>query len=89
MDYNTLMDKNSSIASLPWDEIIAIGKEKFEAVPRETLQFAVDTANHDQMFKSALESLQQTNPKRATFEEAEKLVEMMRESAKLVLETRK
>lgn len=89
MDYNTLMDKNSSIASLPWDEIAAIGKDKFEAVPKETLQFAVDTANHDQMFRSALESLQQTNPKRATFEEAEKLVEMMRESAKLVLDARK
>ena len=83
------MDKYSSIASLPWDEITAIGKEKFEAVPKETLQFAIDTANHDQMFKSALESLRQTNPKRATFEEAEKLVEMMRESAKLVLDARK
>lgn len=89
MDYNTLMDKNSSIASLPWDEITAIGKEKFEAIPKETLQFAIDTANHDQMFQSALESLQQTNTKRAIFEEAEKLVEMMRESAKLVLDARK
>jgi hypothetical protein len=83
------MDKNSSIASLPWEEISAIGRERFDAVPKETLLFAVDVANHDQMFKSALESLQQTNPKRATFEEAEKLVEIMRESAKLVLETRK
>lgn len=89
MDYNTLMDKNSSIASLPWDEITAFSKEEFEAVPKETLQFAVDTANHDQMFKSALKSLRQTNPKKATFEEAEKLVEMMRESAKLVLDARK
>lgn len=89
MDYNTLMDKNSSIASLPWNEITAIGKEKFEVVPKETLQFAINTANHDQMFKSALESLQQTNHKRATFEEAEKLVEIMRESAKLVLDARK
>ncbi len=83
------MDKYISIASLPWDEIATIGKEKFESVPKETLQFAIDIANHDQMFKSALESLQQTNPKRATFEEAEKLVEMMRESAKLVLDARK
>jgi len=83
------MDKNSSIASLPWDEITAIDKEKFEAVSKETLLFALDPANHDQMFKSALESLQQTNPKRATFEEAEKLVEMMKESARLVLDSRK
>jgi len=68
------MDKYSSITSLLWDEITAIGKEKFKVVPKETLQFAIDTTNHDHRFKFALESLQQTNPKRATFEEAEKTV---------------
>ena len=73
---------------LPWDDLGKLTDELIKQIPEETLQFAVDEANHDQMFKSALESLKKSNPD-ATFEEAEKLVEQMKEFAKIALEVRK
>jgi len=95
LDYNNAMqngkaDNQTSMASaLPWDEIIALASEKLDAVPKTTLHFAIDPANHDQMFTSALESLQKSNSKKATFEEAEQLVERMKEAAERALEARK
>lgn len=67
--------------NLPWDEIVAITKndafsEQLEKIPEETLVFATDPDNHDQLFRSALASLRKTNS-RATFEEAEALVSQM------------
>lgn len=83
-------DNQTNMASaLPWDEILALSGEKLDAVPKTTLQFALDPANHDQMFTSALESLQKGDPKKATFEEAEQLVERMKEIAQRALEARK
>lgn len=79
---------DSFVKSLPWDRIMSLSKDNIDTLPEETLEFAADEANHDQMFKSALASLKNKNPD-ATFEEAEKLVKQMREFAKVALESRK
>lgn len=79
---------DSFVKSLPWDRIMSLSKDEIDAIPEEALEFAAVDADNDQMFKSALESLKINNPD-ATFEEAERLVEQMREFAKEVLESRK
>ena len=77
-----------SLVSLPWDKITSINVSDFESVSTETLEFASNEVNHDQMFKSALESLRKKDPN-ATFEKGEQLVEVMRTMAMKVLATRK
>jgi len=77
-----------NLDNFPWDKVTSMNIDDFKAIPDETFQFAFEEANHDQVFESALESLRQKNSE-ATFEEAEKLVEMMKVVARKVLESRK
>lgn len=86
--YNRTVDKNSNYRLLPWSKTVSINPSDFDGVPEDTLQFALNEANHDRMFKSALECLRGKDSN-ATFEEAENLVKMMRASAKKALEARK
>lgn len=79
---------NDSLTNLPWAKFASINVSDFDGIPTETLEFAANETNHDQMFESALESLRQTDPN-ATFETAEQLVEDMRKMAVKVLATRK
>ena len=77
-----------NLVNLPWNKIALISVNDFEGVSTETLEYASNEANHDQMFESALESLRKEDPN-ATFEKAEQLVEVMRTMAMKVLATRK
>jgi CO dehydrogenase/acetyl-CoA synthase alpha subunit len=77
-----------NLDNFPWDKVTSMDIDDFKAISDETFQFALEEANHDQVFESALESLKQKNSE-ATFEEAEKLVEVMKKAARNVLESRK
>jgi Mn-containing catalase len=77
-----------NLDNFPWDKVASMNIDDFKAIPDETLQFVLEKANHDQVFKSALKSLRQKNSE-ATFEESEKLVEMMKVVARKVLESKK
>jgi len=74
---------------LPWDDIVLFDKSKLYEVSDELYEYALDEANHDQLFTSALESLKKSDPENATFEKAERLVKLMKMFAKMALELKK
>lgn len=74
---------------LPWDDVVLFDKSKLYTVSDEVYQYALDEGNHDQLFESAFESLKKSDPENATFEKAERLVELMKMFAKMALELKK
>ena len=74
--------------SLPWDELDAFAKGKYDTVSEETYRFALEPSNRELLVKSALKSLQKTDPENATQERAENLADMMVRFAKMALENK-
>lgn len=94
MDYNKAMkngmadDLANVVDALPWDELDAFSKGKYDRVSDETYKFVLNEANREVLVKAALKSLKKTEPENATEEGAEKLADMMIRFAKLGLENK-
>jgi len=81
-------DDLTNVNALPWDELDAFAKGKYDTVSEETYRFAVDEENRPALVKSALKSLKKTDPASATEDRAEKLADMMIRFAQLALENK-
>lgn len=73
---------------LAWDELDAFAKGKYDTVSEETYRFTLDESNREAVVKSALKSLQKTDPDNATQDRAEALADMMKRFAKMALENK-
>lgn len=81
-------DLANVVDSLPWDELDAFSKGKYESVSEETYKFVLNEANRDMLVKAALKSLQKTEPESASEYRAEQLADMMIRFAKMALENK-
>jgi len=92
LDYNKAMQNGANddlanvVDALPWDELDAFSKGKYENVSEETYKFVLDEANRDMLIKAAFKSLKKTEPENASQYRAEQLADMMIRFAKLALE---
>lgn len=91
---NSNSDSSATVGSLPWSEILELSKsdkfgERFNAIPEETLLFAMRESNRELLIESALKSLETSDPEKANLEYATKVADMMREFALRVLAERK
>jgi hypothetical protein len=87
-------DINKYTDSLPWVDLIDVFKsEKYfdivQAIPEETLHFAANPDNRDFMIKSALKSLQKSNPEETNEDQAKLLADLMSVMARMFLQDRK
>ena len=81
-------DLTNLVDALPWDELDAFSKGKYESVSEETYKFVLNEANRDMLVKAAFKSLQKTEPESASEYRAEQLADMMIRFAKMALENK-
>lgn len=81
-------DDLTNVNALPWDELDAFAKGKYDTVSEETYRFTVDEANREAIIKSALKSLKKTDSASATETRAEQLADMMIRFAQLALKNK-
>lgn len=74
---------------LPWDELEAFAKGKYDRVSDETYEFVLNEANKEILVKAALKSLKKTDPENANEYRAEQLAEMMKRFAQNALKNKK
>lgn len=88
---NSMPDESDfDLSSLPWQEILELAKsdqfaKRFENIPTETLRFAAEESNRPILIKSALKSLQTSEPENANLKYATRIAAMMRKFALRVL----
>ena len=94
MDYNKAIQNGANddlvkvVDALPWDELDAFSKGKYESVSEETYKFVLDEINRDMLVKAAFKSLKKTEPENASQYRAEQLADMMIRFAKLALKNK-
>jgi len=74
--------------ALPWDELEAFAKGKYDMVSEETYQFVLNEANREFLVKAALKSLKKTDPENANEYRAERLADMMKRFAQNALKNK-
>lgn len=74
--------------ALPWDELEAFAKGKYDRVSDKTYQFVIDEGNREFLVKAALKSLKKTDPENANEYRAEQLADMMKRFAQNALKNK-
>jgi DNA topoisomerase VI subunit B len=73
-----------------WTELVTLIKQEknqkfLKKISPETFKYILDEENHSQVIKSLLKILKQTDPKNATKEYAEVLIEVMKKVKNITL----